>query len=94
VQCSLKIKMSSSSPYPPFPPQKHNKIYGPYNTVSTFIKHMKYDKADELIIAPPQSLLMDRLLSLVITPSATETCAGNGPTSVLLNFMHNLHNLA
>jgi len=27
-------------------PTKHHEIYGPYNTVCTFIKHMKYDKAE------------------------------------------------
>jgi len=27
-------------------PSKHHEIYGPYNTVCTFIKHMKYDKAE------------------------------------------------
>jgi len=27
-------------------PSKHHEIYGPYNTVCQFIKHMKYDKAE------------------------------------------------
>jgi len=27
-------------------PTKHHEIYGPYNTVCQFIKHMKYDKAE------------------------------------------------
>jgi len=29
-----------------FLPIKHNEIYGTYNTACTFIKHMKYDKAE------------------------------------------------
>jgi len=31
-------------------PTKHHEIYGPYNTVCTFIKHMKYDKAELVVI--------------------------------------------
>ena len=40
----------SSTPFPTLLrkslPTKHHEIYGPYNTVCTFIKHMKYDKAE------------------------------------------------
>jgi len=39
-----------SSPFPALLlqslPSKHYEIYGPYNTVCQFIKHMKYDKAE------------------------------------------------
>jgi len=44
----------SSTPFPPHLRQHlpkqfvDNEIYGPYNTVCTFIKHMKYDKAELL----------------------------------------------
>jgi len=40
----------SSTPFPTLlrqhHPTKHHEIYGPYNTVCAFIKHMKYDKAE------------------------------------------------
>jgi len=40
----------SSTPFPTLLrqslPTKHHEIYGPYNTACTFIKHMKYDKAE------------------------------------------------
>jgi len=40
----------SSTPFPTLLlkslPSKHHEIYGPYNTVCAFIKHMKYDKAE------------------------------------------------
>jgi len=39
-------------------PTKHHEIYGPYNTVCQFIKHMKYDKAElvevEDVLKPKQ----------------------------------------
>ena len=41
-------------------PTKHHEIYGPFNTVCQFIKHMKYDKAElveiEAIIKPASSI--------------------------------------
>jgi len=46
----LTPKDISSTPFPTFLlhnlPSKHHDIYGPYNTVCQFIKHMKYDKAE------------------------------------------------
>jgi len=43
-------KYISSTPFPTLLlqslPTKHHEIYDPYNTVCTFIKHMKYDKAE------------------------------------------------
>ena len=46
----LNPKYISSTPFPTlllrFLPTKHHEIYGPYNTVCQFIKHMKYDKAE------------------------------------------------
>jgi len=46
----LTPKYISSTPFPTLLlqslPTKHHEIYGPYNTVCTFIKHMKYDKAE------------------------------------------------
>jgi len=46
----LTPKYISSTPFPTFLlrslPSKHHEIYGPYNTVCQFIKHMKYDKAE------------------------------------------------
>jgi len=46
----LTPKYISSTPFPTLLlqslPTKHHEIYGPYNTVCQFIKHMKYDKAD------------------------------------------------
>jgi len=35
-------------------PTKHHEIYGPYNTVCQFIKHMKYDKAELVEIEAAQ----------------------------------------
>jgi len=47
---SLTPKYISRTPFPTLLlqslPTKHHEIYGPYNTVCTFIKHMKYDKAE------------------------------------------------
>ena len=47
---SLTPKYISSTPFPTLLlqslPSKHHEIYGPYNTVCQFIKHMKYDKAE------------------------------------------------
>jgi hypothetical protein len=46
----LTPKYISSTPFPTLLlqslPTKHHEIYGPYNTVCQFIKHMKYDKAE------------------------------------------------
>jgi len=46
----LTPKYISSTPFPPrlrpSRPTKHPDMYGPYNTVCQFIKHMKYDKAE------------------------------------------------
>jgi len=47
---SLTPTHISSTPFPTLLlqslPSKHHEIYGPYNTVCQFIKHMKYDKAE------------------------------------------------
>ena len=47
---SLTPKYISSTPFPTLLlkslPSKHHEIYGTYNTTCTFIKHMKYDKAE------------------------------------------------
>jgi len=44
----------SSTPFPTLLlqclPSKHHEIYGSYNTVCQFIKHMKYDKAEQVEI--------------------------------------------
>jgi len=46
----LTPKYISRTPFPTLLlqslPTKHHEIYGPYNTVCQFIKHMKYDKAE------------------------------------------------
>jgi len=46
----LTPKYISSTPFPTLLlqslPTKHHEIYGTYNTACTFIKHMKYDKAE------------------------------------------------
>jgi len=46
----LTPKYISSTPFPALLlktlPSKHHEIYGPYNAVCQFIKHMKYDKAE------------------------------------------------
>ena len=46
----LTPRYISSTPFPALLlqslPSKHYEIYGPYNTVCQFIKHMKYDKAE------------------------------------------------
>jgi len=46
----LTPKYISSTPFPTLLlnllPTKHHEIYGPYNTVCQFIKHLKYDKAE------------------------------------------------
>ena len=46
----LTPKYISSIPFPTLLlqslPSKHHEIYGSYNTVCQFIKHMKYDKAE------------------------------------------------
>jgi len=58
----LTPKYISSIPFPTLLlnslPTKHHEIYGPYNTACTFIKHMKYDKAElveiEAVLKPPR----------------------------------------
>jgi len=43
-------------------PTKHHEIYGPYNTVCQFIKHMKYDKAElveiEAVLKPTRQCVV------------------------------------
>ena len=50
VLLRLTPKYISSTPFPTFLlqslPSKHHEIFGTYNTACTFIKHMKYDKAE------------------------------------------------
>jgi len=104
----------SSTPFPTLLRQHLPKqfvdssIFGTYNNACTFIKHMKYDKAElisiEAIIKPAQSLA-GRILSLIITSTSDmntrtlhkgmlllnryiqENGAGDGPTSVVLDFL-------
>jgi len=126
----LTPKYISSTPYPTLLRQHLPKqfvdeeIFGVYNTACTFIKHMKYDKA-ELVeveaVLQPQSLI-HRMLGLVIFPGVAlvqdphvrnlhegmlphmrvlhegmlllnrciqEPGAGDGPTSVVLDFLRN-----
>jgi len=103
----LTPKYISRTPFPTLLlqalPTKHHEIYGPYNTVCQFIKHMKYDKAELVEVEEPT--LIYRMISLVILPGATREkrvlhegmallnmCiqrpgAGDGPTSVVIDFL-------
>jgi len=53
-------------------PTKHHEIYGPYNTVCTFIKHMKYDKAELVEI---EAVLKPTLKCDVCGSLPTKPCA-------------------
>jgi len=52
-------------------PTKHNEIYGPYNTVCQFIKHMKYDKAELVEI---EAVLKPTRQCVVCKTSTTKAC--------------------
>ena len=116
---SLTPEHISSTPFPTLLRQHlpkqfvNSSIFGTYNTICTFIKHMKYDKAElaeiDDVLQPPQSLL-DKLFSLVITSASRKSTltlrkgiallnmciqrsgAGDGPTSVVLDFLKPLKN--
>jgi len=108
----LTPKYISSTPFPTLLRQHLPKqfvdeeVFGTYNTACTFIKHMKYDKA-ELVECEAHSLFY-RMLSMVLFPVAApsekrvlhegmlllnrciqEPGAGDGPTSVVLDFLDN-----
>jgi hypothetical protein len=77
----------SSMPYPTLLRQHLPKqfvdssIFGTYNTACTFIKHMKYDKAELVEVEDVHEgmLLLNRCIQ--------EPGAGDGPTSVVLDFL-------
>jgi len=106
----LTLKDISSTPFPTLLRQHlprqfvDEEVFGVYNTSCTFIKHMKYDKA-ELVECEAPSLFY-RMLSMVFFPVAAsrekrvlhegmlllnrciqEPGAGDGPTSVVLDFL-------
>jgi len=76
----LTPKYISSTPFPTLLlqslPTKHHEVYGPYNTVCTFIKHMKYDKAElveiEAVLKPVRKC--DVCSSLPAKPCARCKC--------------------
>jgi len=76
----LTPKYISSTPFPTLLlqslPSKHHEIYGPYNTACTFIKHMKYDKAElveiEAVLKPIRKC--DVCSSLPAKPCARCKC--------------------
>jgi len=77
----LTPKYISRTPFPTLLlqslPTKHHEIYGPYNTVCQFIKHMKYDKAElveiEAVLKPARKC--DVCSSLPAKPCARCKCA-------------------
>jgi len=67
---SLTPKDISSTPFPTLLlkslPTKHHEIYGPYNTVCQFIKHMSTTKAElDVIEAVEASVLNTRKKQLI-----------------------------
>jgi len=72
----LTPKYISSTPFPTLLlqslPTKHHEIYGPYNTVCAFTKHMKYDKAElveiEAVLKPTRKC--DVCSTLPVKPCA------------------------
>jgi len=77
----LTPKYISSTPFPTLLlqslPTKHHEIYGPYNTVCQFIKHMKYDKAE---LVEVEDVLKPTRQCVVCKTSTTKAC-GNCQTS-------------
>jgi len=71
----LTPKYISSTPFPTLLlqslPTKHHEIYGPYNTVCQFIKHMKYDKAELVEI---EAVLKPTRQCVVCKTSTTKAC--------------------
>jgi len=66
----------SSTPFPTLLlhslPTKHHEIYGPYNTVCQFIKHMKYDKAE---LVEVEDVLKPTLKCDVCSSTPAKPCA-------------------
>jgi len=71
----LTPKYISSTPFPTLLlqsfPTKHHEIYGPYNTVCQFIKHMKYDKAE---LVEVEDVLKPTRQCVVCKTSTTKSC--------------------
>jgi len=71
----LTPKYISRTPFPTFLlqslPSKHHEIYGPYNTVCQFIKHMKYDKAE---LVEVEAVLKPTRQCVVCKTSTTKSC--------------------
>jgi len=71
----LTPKYISSTPVPTLLlqslPTKHHEIYGPYNTVCQFIKHMKYDKAE---LVEVEAVLKPTRQCVVCKTSTTKAC--------------------
>ena len=72
----LTPKYISSTPFPTLLlqslPTKHHEIYGPYNTVCQFIKHMKYDKAE---LVDVEDVLKPTRQCDVCKTTTTKACA-------------------
>jgi len=95
----LTPKYISSIPFPTLLlqslPSKDHEIYGPYNTVGQFIKHMKYDKAElvEVEAVLKQTRKCDVLqlkassLRTLLNMCIQRSGAGDGPTSVVVEFL-------
>ena len=78
----------------------HHEIYGPYNPVCQFIKHLKYDKVEHVLLLPllPKSSV-EEAQEDVQGPNHssrghrppqhvhTTTWSGDGPTSVVVQFL-------
>ena len=81
----LTPKDISSTPFPTLLlkslPTKHHEIYGPYNTVCQFIKHMKYDKAELVEI---EAVLKPTRKCDVCSTTTTKAC-GKLQNQLLLN---------
>jgi len=71
----LTPKYISRTPFPTLLlnllPTKHHEIYGPYNTVCQFIKHMKYDKAE---LVEVEDVLKPTRQCVVCKTSTTKSC--------------------
>jgi len=84
----------SSTPFPTLIRQHLPKqfvdssIFGTYNTACTFIKHMKYDKAELVKVGMRRFSTLHKGMFL-LNECIQKPGAGDGPTSVVLDFLNN-----
>ena len=92
VLLRLTPKYISSTPFPTLLRQHLPKqfvdssIFGTYNTACTFIKHMKYDKAELVEIEAVSLRSLHKGIAL-LNMCIQRPGAGDGPTSVVLEFL-------